>query len=79
MAVTYVISRLILTLLFLSGKCLVDGYSSGELPDFACVAMEPRHAPNSAQTIASPYTISVASTTYRPGDTIQGILFMILF
>ncbi|KAL8582126.1 hypothetical protein ACOMHN_004045 [Nucella lapillus] len=51
----------------------VEAFPGGADPS-ACTTMEPRHGPNTASTLLSPYVVLVSKSTYSPGDTVSVML-----
>ncbi|KAK6166008.1 hypothetical protein SNE40_022801 [Patella caerulea] len=62
-------SFLMTCLLIIVPVVTINGYSTGA-PKGACKNLMPNHEGAVAQTTTSPYSISVSSTTYKPGETI---------
>ena len=60
------------TLLVLALVTAVEGHGT-YVPIEACTNMWPQGHNTLAQTNESPYVISINSTTYSPGDAIEGI------
>ncbi|XP_072306549.1 putative ferric-chelate reductase 1 [Eucyclogobius newberryi] len=66
-------SHVLLLLLLLGCVLLAEGYKNGKV-ERACVDMTPQHSDNSAQTGASPFTVSTEKTNYSAGEEVTVFL-----
>ena len=51
----------------------ISGYPSGA-PDRVCGTLTPRHGESEAQTVQSPYALSVDETSIGQGDTVEVVI-----